>query len=394
MKSVFISADSYGNVGWESFILSAGKAASFKIDGEIDLASSVFLFCEASLGGLQVKTEAEGLLLTLSELPGMIDWQMLNALCEKALKEGFPLKDSAQKSIAVVFSEDDLRKFYKEAFTKARSSSSIILNRGKRQVDVISIISKLNDLSDEKLEVKLSQKLLSLHSAKEPECFDIDGHQTVIWSGESEIWFPSDVEQLLFSKATFANRLCGSIAIIELKIALEGFVWQTENGILLPKKSSLSSSNYQALAVHMEHFEQDTKEKKPQVKLEIKSRDLERVSYEISGVLFKDKSLSKVNELLVQDGFSEMQLEVAALAVSGLFELVTTKKGQSIGDMSKALQRSHKLTESAAQAVVSGFIRAGQEAKMSRTFNKKALFLWSALITIVVIVLAKYVIGR
>lgn len=358
MKSILLSRQGHEQGDWESFI-----ASFFKNKFKLPLNEPVMLWNTDSISGLECIYQKNGLKILAADLPSMKDWHLFNSLLQSALKENMSLTDEKSKIINKAFDEDELPALHSELFDKALEAEKVIVSRDLRKADISPLLESLSGKSQGDIENTICQKLRLLQTAATPDVFDVDGLQTAIWGKES-LWLDKSLQQLLFSQAVFKERLCGSIGIADLKIALQGTIWDTSYGILLPAGGTLSTADFHALTTHMNHFEVKAKEEKKQVKLEIKVGDLDRIAYEIAGVLFKNSSMKQVNGLLVKEGFSEDQLEVAALAVSRLFEVAATQKGVGLKGMAEALMKSHKLTPEAANAVVMGFVRAAQEAKL------------------------------
>ena len=335
---------------------------SFKPLSEMTITKdhTILLESKESLCGVEVLLQSNGLKIFLSSLPSRKDLRLFMKIIELSSKNKAQFSDA---DLVQRFSKvEEFNSIFEELWESTIKEESIEVTRQGRVVDLKDYAKG----EGPEQEGEFVKKLNSISQAKDPEVFPVDDKESAIWDGSS-IWIDSSVEQVLFSQKYFKGKICGEIDSTKIKEILAEKVCICKNGFILPEARKLSGKDIENLNSELNHYEKKEVIKKLE-KLTIEVGQLEEISYSMSRALFEGSSLTKVTDKYVKNGISKAQLEVAALAVSGMLEIAATSRGASLDDMQSKLKTKCKLTNEAAYAVASGFVNAAKEAKPE---NKK-----------------------
>jgi hypothetical protein len=386
LESLLIENSIYSQSDWLAFLNQAAEKLPYKFGGPLKLALNIpeFINSSGSIGGLELLLQKNGLKVFPSILPSRKDLRFIRQLIEMAVQKGCAVLDEKGTEVKpTMFSNEKLNKHFESYIAKASSTDSIVVQAFNRKIDISAYLCE--GLSTADLERKLIDFLDKVFRAPQPEIFPIDDVDSIIWDGGC-IWLPSSVKQILFSQKYFKGKLCGEIALEKFIEAVPDRIQNMGDGYLLSEGKALSASDIQAIHVRMAtHFE-EKKEKKVYEKLEIEVGKLQEISYVMSKCIFSSDSLTKVTEKYKEQGISQAQLEVAALAVSAMLEIAAISGGDSLDAMTKKLITKNKLTKNAAFAIVNGFVQAAGEVKSGsqKKVNWGRLLLIGAVVALIV----------
>lgn len=362
MLTNLISNSSFSASDWQSLLSKLCTDISFKLSSDISLVKdkALQLECPDSFSGVEVLLQANGLKVFLNSLPSRKDFRLYCKILESTSKSSSTFSDDSQKE--KFLKSEAFNSNFEEIWKQEIADSSVEVIREGRKIDLKSWIR--NDLSSTAQEADLLKKIKVIVDAKEPEVFPIDEKLSAIWDG-SPCWIPPCVDQILFSQNYFKGKICGEISAEQLVEILKEKIISSGHGFVLPEARKLSGGDIRSLNDSLIHYEKREVKKKLE-KLTIEAGKLEEISYTMSRTIFEGLSLSKITEKYIKDGISKAQLEVAALAVSGMLEIAATSQGKGLDYMQQRLKDKCKLSAEAAYAVASGFINAAKEAKPNK----------------------------
>lgn len=362
MLTNLISNTSYSAGDWESLLSKSCTEISYKLSKELSLEKdrTIQLECSDSFSGLEVLLQKNGLKIFLNSLPSRKDFRLYCKVLEAASKAVSTFSDEQQTE--KLLKKELFNQTFDEIWTAQTSEPSVNITRDDRKIDLKPWIK--TDLSSTEQEADLLKKINVIIDAKEPELFPIDEKLSAIWDG-SPTWISPEVHQILFSQNYFKGKVCGEITSEKIQDILKEKIISSGHGFVLPEARKLSGADLTNLNDSLIHYEKREIKKKLE-KLTIEAGKLEEISYTMSRTLFDGLSLSKITERYIKDGISKAQLEVAALAVSGMLEIAATSQGKGLDHMQKRLKDKCSLSPEAAYAVASGFVNAAKEAKPNK----------------------------
>lgn len=362
MLTNLISNPSFSAEDWQSLLSKACVEVSYGLSDDLSLEKDKLtqLSGPGSFGGLEVLLQANGMKLLLDSLPSRKDFRLYCKIIESSSKSSCTFSDDAQKD--KLQKSEAFNSSFEEIWNQEIAKDAVDVVRDGRKIDLKPWIKE--GLSSTEQEADLLKKIKTIADAKEPDVFPIDDKLSAIWDG-SPVWLAPNIDQVLFSQNYFKGKICGEIAVEKLCEILKDKVISSGHGYVLPEARKLSGEDIRNLNESLSHYEKREIKKKLE-KLTIEAGKLEEISYTMSRTLFEGNSLSKITEKYISDGISKAQLEVAALAVSGMLEIAATSQGKGLDHMQSRLKDKCKLSAEAAYAVASGFVNAAKEAKPNK----------------------------
>ncbi|MCM8526940.1 MAG: hypothetical protein NE327_10520 [Lentisphaeraceae bacterium] len=362
MLTNLISIESFTIEDWQSLLDKCCDEITYKLleDRPLEKDKTVQFECSGSLCGFETLLQSNGLKIFLNAIPSRKDFRLYCKVIEASSKSSAVFSDSEQ--VDKLKKSDSFNESFADVWNSAVEQKAFTIVRQDRKINLEPWL-KL-DLQATDQEADLLKKISTIADAKEPEVFPIDEKLSAIWDGKPT-WIGPDIEQVLFSQNYFKGKICGEINAQKLAEILDEKIISSGHGFVLPEARKLSGGDIRSLNESLIHYEKREIKKKLE-KLTIEAGKLEEISYIMSRTLFEGMSLSKITEKYIKDGISKAQLEVAALAVSGMLEIAATSQGKGLDHMQNRLKDKCKLSAEAAYAVANGFVNAAKEVNPNK----------------------------